>query len=69
MTISEETDLRKGSSNNTAIEIQNLKKHFDDVKAVNDLSFKINKGEIFGLLGPNGAGKTTTIKMMIGLLK
>ena len=69
MTISEESDLRKGSSNNTAIEIQNLKKHFDDVKAVNDLSFKINKGEIFGLLGPNGAGKTTTIKMMIGLLK
>ena len=69
MTISEETDLRKGSSNNTAVEIQNLKKHFDDVKAVNDVSFKINKGEIFGLLGPNGAGKTTTIKMMIGLLK
>ena len=69
MTISEESDLRKGSSNNTAIEIQNLKKHFDDIKAVNDLSFKINKGEIFGLLGPNGAGKTTTIKMMIGLLK
>ena len=69
MTISEETDLRKGSSNKAAIEIQNLKKHFDDIKAVNDLSFKINKGEIFGLLGPNGAGKTTTIKMMIGLLK
>ena len=69
MTISEESDLRKGSSNNIAIEIQNLKKHFDDVKAVQDLSFKINKGEIFGLLGPNGAGKTTTINMMVGLLK
>jgi len=69
MTISEESDLRKGSSNNIAIEIQNLKKHFDDIKAVNDLSFKINKGEIFGLLGPNGAGKTTTINMMVGLLK
>jgi len=69
MTISEETDLKKGSSNKAAVEIQNLKKHFDDIKAVNDLSFKINKGEIFGLLGPNGAGKTTTIKMMIGLLK
>ncbi|MHA1535325.1 MAG: ATP-binding cassette domain-containing protein, partial [Promethearchaeota archaeon] len=66
MTISEESDLRKGSSNNIAIEIQNLKKHFDDIKAVNDLSFKINKGEIFGLLGPNGAGKTTTINMMVG---
>ncbi len=69
MTISEESDLKKGSSNNIAIEVQNLKKHFDDVKAVQDISFKINKGEIFGLLGPNGAGKTTTIKMMIGLLK
>jgi len=69
MTISEETDLRKGSSNKAAIEIQNLKKHFDDIKAVNDLSFKVNKGEIFGLLGPNGAGKTTAIKMMVGLLK
>jgi ABC-2 type transport system ATP-binding protein len=69
MTISEESDMKKGSSNNTAIEIQNLVKHFDDVKAVNGLSFKINKGEIFGLLGPNGAGKTTTIKMMVGLLK
>ena len=69
MTISEESDLRKGSSNNIAIEIQNLKKHFDDVKAVNDLSFNIKKGEIFGLLGPNGAGKTTAILMMIGLLK
>ncbi len=69
MTISEESDLKKGRSNNIAIEIQNLNKHFDDVKAVNNLSFSIKKGEIFGLLGPNGAGKTTTIKMMIGLLK
>ena len=66
MTISEESALKKRSSNNIAIEIQNLKKHFDDVKAVQDISFKINKGEIFGLLGPNGAGKTTTINMMVG---
>jgi ABC-2 type transport system ATP-binding protein len=64
-----EKNLKKGSSNNTVIEIHDLKKHFDDVKAVNDLSFNVKKGEIFGLLGPNGAGKTTAIHMMIGLLK
>jgi ABC-2 type transport system ATP-binding protein len=52
-----------------AIEILNLRKEYKDVVAVNDLSLKINKGEIFGLLGPNGAGKTTTINMMNGLLK
>ena len=50
------------------ITIQNLAKNFDDVKAVNGLSFDIRKGEMFGLLGPNGAGKTTTIRMLCGLL-
>lgn len=39
------------------------------VKAVDDISFSVKKGEIFGFLGPNGAGKTTTIKMIVGLLK
>ena len=53
----------------TSIEIQNLKKNFEDVQAVNDLSLNIKEGELFGLLGPNGAGKTTTINMMVGLLK
>jgi len=50
------------------IVIQNLKKQFDDVTAVNGLSLTIRKGEMFGFLGPNGAGKTTTIKMLCGLL-
>ena len=50
------------------ITIQNLAKNFDDVKAVNGLSFDIRRGEMFGLLGPNGAGKTTTIRMLCGLL-
>lgn len=46
-----------------------LVKYFDKVSVVNDLSFDIMPGEIFGLLGPNGAGKTTTISMLCGLLK
>jgi len=50
------------------ITIQNLAKNFDDVKAVNGLSFDIRKGDMFGLLGPNGSGKTTTIRILCGLL-
>lgn len=46
------------------IEVQNIRKSFGATKAVNDVSFEINKGRIFGLLGPNGAGKTTTIRMI-----
>jgi ABC-2 type transport system ATP-binding protein len=52
-----------------AIETFNLTKEFNGVKAVNDLSVKIDQGEIFGLLGPNGAGKTTFISMLCTLLK
>jgi len=53
------------------LEVENLKKFFYSkkmIKAVDGISFTINKGEIFGLLGPNGAGKTTTIKMICGLI-
>ena len=46
-----------------------LGKRFGDVVAVDNISFEIRRGEIFGFLGPNGAGKTTTIRMMSGLLK
>jgi ABC-2 type transport system ATP-binding protein len=51
------------------LKADSLVKRFGDVLAVDDISFEIYRGEIFGFLGPNGAGKTTTIKMMSGLLK
>ena len=46
------------------IQVQNLSKSFQNIQAVNDISFTIEKGEIFGFLGPNGAGKSTTLNMM-----
>lgn len=49
------------------IAAENLRKSFDEIEAVKDVSFEIARGEIFGLLGPNGAGKTTTISMLTGL--
>ena len=49
------------------IEVSSLKKCYGDLKAVDGISFTVNKGEVFGLLGPNGAGKTTTIEILEGL--
>jgi ABC-2 type transport system ATP-binding protein len=49
------------------LELHNLKKYFATQKAVDDISFSIEKGSIFGLLGPNGAGKTTVIRMITGI--
>jgi ABC-2 type transport system ATP-binding protein len=49
------------------LELQNLKKHYATHKAVDDISFTIPKGSIFGLLGPNGAGKTTLLRMITGI--
>lgn len=49
------------------IEVENLSKVFGDFKAVNQISFEVGKGEIFGFLGANGAGKTTAMKMLIGI--
>src|ERR1700710_3130900 len=49
------------------LEIKNLKKYFATQKAVDDISFSLEKGSIFGLLGPNGAGKTTLIRMITGI--
>ena len=51
------------------LEVTHLTKTFKQVTAVDDLSFQVQKGELFGLLGPNGAGKTTTMRMLTTLLK
>jgi len=50
------------------IEIDNLAKHFGEIKAVDGVSFSVRKGEVLGFLGPNGAGKSTTMKMVTGFL-
>jgi ABC-2 type transport system ATP-binding protein len=52
-----------------AIEVTGLTKRYDDFLAVDNISFEVRKGEIFGLLGPNGAGKTTTVRMLTSLTK
>jgi len=57
------------SDNQPAIEVSNLTKHYDEVIAVNDISFQVSHGELFGFLGPNGAGKTTTINILTGLAR
>jgi ABC-type multidrug transport system ATPase subunit len=56
-------------SSEVVVEAKGLTKRFGDFTAADHISFRINRGEIFGLLGPNGAGKSTTFKMMCGLLR
>ncbi len=53
--------------NEQCIQVKNLTKSFSGRKVVNDLSFEVNKGEVFALLGHNGAGKSTTIDLILGL--
>ncbi len=50
------------------LELRNLKKYYATQKAVDDISFSVEPGSIFGLLGPNGAGKTTLLRMITGIL-
>ena len=61
--------LSKVSSTNHPVAVKNLTCRFGDFTAVDNVSFDLEPGEIFGLLGPNGAGKTTLIKMLCGLLE
>lgn len=57
------------TASSTAIEVDDLTKHFGDLTAVDGVSFQVRKGEVFGFLGPNGAGKSTTIRMLTGVLR
>ena len=50
------------------LSLKNLNKQYENVSAVKNISFEVNKGEIYGFLGPNGAGKTTTIRMIMGII-
>jgi len=52
-----------------ALEVRDISKTYATVRAVDNLSFEVHKGEIFGLLGPNGAGKTTSIRMILDIIK
>jgi ABC-type multidrug transport system ATPase subunit len=54
---------------NSVIQIKHLSKRFNNFTAVDDLSFSVNEGEVYGFLGQNGAGKSTTIRMMLSLIK
>jgi len=54
---------------NTAIETNDLTKTFGDITAVDHLSLRVAKGEIYAFLGLNGAGKTTTIRILLGMIK
>ena len=51
------------------LEVKNLHKSYQNFKAVDDISFHVNEGDIYGFLGPNGAGKSTTLRMILGLIK
>jgi ABC-2 type transport system ATP-binding protein len=57
------------SEGGAAIQVESLVKRFGDLTAVDNISFRVNRGEIFGILGPNGAGKTTTLEIIEGLQK
>jgi ABC-2 type transport system ATP-binding protein len=57
------------STNGWAVEVDNLVKRFGDFTAVDNISFRVRRGEIFGFLGPNGAGKSTAIRILCGLLR
>ncbi|MFL6554586.1 MAG: ATP-binding cassette domain-containing protein, partial [Bacillus sp. (in: firmicutes)] len=50
------------------VDLKNVTKVIKGKKIIDNISFQVNKGEVFGFLGPNGAGKTTTIRMIVGLM-
>ena len=65
-----ETSTSDSNNNGTTIlEVTNLSKHFEGLKAVDNVTFKIGSGELVGIIGPNGAGKTTLFNLLTGFLK
>ncbi|QJQ07643.1 ABC transporter ATP-binding protein [Undibacterium piscinae] len=66
--VSNDSALHRHADNGPAIEAENLSRTFGEFKAVDQVSFSVPQGEIFGLLGANGAGKSTVIKMLTGIL-
>ena len=62
-------DKKNAEQDHTAIKVTNLTKTYNDVNAVDNASFTVKTGEVFGFLGPNGAGKTTTIKSILALIQ
>ena len=65
---SKETFMRSSNKSNGFVVLDGISKRFKNLLALNDVSFEVKEGEIFGYIGPNGAGKTTTIKIVVGLL-
>ncbi|HTK17291.1 MAG TPA: ATP-binding cassette domain-containing protein [Acidimicrobiia bacterium] len=63
------TPENSGMKGSAAVEVEGLMRRFGDFTAVNDISFSVDAGELFGFLGPNGAGKTTTISILCTLLR
>jgi len=61
--------LSGGTGGVPALELEGLTKHFGDFVAVEDLSFVVRRGDVYGFLGPNGSGKSTTIRMILGLVR
>lgn len=66
MTLKDQT--KTAGENGFAVEVKGLTKMFGSFRAVDNISFSVRRGEVFGFLGPNGAGKSTTIRMLCGLL-
>ena len=64
MATEESTKTQADIETDVSIDVQGVSKSFGPFKAVQNLSFKVNKGEVVGFLGPNGAGKTTTMRLL-----
>jgi len=64
-----ETKNMTDNMQNTVLSVKSISKSFSNVKAVNNVSFSVNQGDIFAFLGPNGAGKTTTLRILLDIIK